>query len=628
MPKIKDKPKEVSYAAPKKKDMGDAGYEQSGALPLSTLTGWYTFSDEAARKKHWEWFVIDQFLRGNHNVRGNPNDNTVVVTQRSDTINYPINKIFSTFRAVRAFVTRHKPTIEVEPTESTEGARTYARRAQKLLDRDNQLNNFRRINKEWVYYGVKYGIGWRQIGYDPKKKVAIRWTVDPFDLLIGSKTGKAEDAPYLIKTFVRTVGYMKHRFPKAESLIIPDNEIAADEYKRLSLQILYPATYSSALTGDEETMIGKECWYRIFKQNKNGGFINKCTFTDTGILDFEETPYTEYPFIAYESETTPNELFPEGHMKHVISPQRMLNLLETQLLEYNHIVNRGRFIKDKNAGFKVIYAKEGQIIEKNPGKQVTSLSPPPINPALIQQIGHANDYIEDIGGQHDASMGTTPARVTSGAAIEALQLGDSNNISDLRDNFEDALAKEAAWILKMYSLFEKDGVVMDEEVEDQNNPSQMSPQKFAIIGQEALGRMGKTLPVNPETEQEAYYMEDNGGYCDVCNILPDNNVKVSVTSELGETKEARMNLLFKLVEAGLPLKFLLENIEFPNTEDVFTRIADEALADMQMEQLKAQQTQQAQVPQGMPPQGAPPQAPQEMPQGPLQEELPPPPLNE
>lgn len=554
------------------------------APELSTLNGWVEFATEASRKKHWEFFVIDQMLRGNHNVKGNPQDNTIEVTKKVDSINYPINKMFSTFRAVRAFVTRHKPKIEVDLEETSDKAKAYARRANKLLERDNQLNNGRRLNKEWVYYGVKYGIGWRQVGYDPVKKVSQRWTIDPMDLLIGSKTGKAEDAPYLIKTIVRTIGYWKHKYPKAN--VTPDNEIAADEYKKLSLQIQYQDTSASGQSEDEQTAIGYECWYRIFKPNKNKGLINKVLFTQNEIVDFEETPFTEYPFIPYESELIPNEVFPDGHLKHVISPQRMLNLLNTQLLEYNHIVNRGRFAMDKDAGFKVIYAKEGQIILHKPGKRVEVINPPAVNSLLQWQIGFANQAIQDIGAQQDASSGRLPAAGLSGDAIEALQQGDSNNISDLRDNFEDALALEAAWILKMYSLFEGEGVVLTEEND------QGESQQFGVVGQQAMQQMGKQLPVNPDTNEQAYYMEANGTYCDACAILPDNQVKVSVTSELGETRQSRLELLLKLVELGLPFKILLEHLEFPNTSDILSRIAEESVADMAMQQMQAQATTQ------------------------------------
>jgi hypothetical protein len=568
--------------------------EKTKAPDLSVLTSWLSFAKEASRTKHWEYFVIDQMLRGNHNVHGDPSDNTIVVTRRTESVNYPINKIFSTFRAVRAFVTRHHPVVDVELTEYSDEAKTYARRAKATLRRDNQLNNYRRLNKEWAYYGVKYGIGWRQIGYDLEKKCCIRWTIDPFDLLIGAKSGNPLDAPYMIKSIVRTMGYWKNKYPKAE--VSPDNMVAADEYKRLALQIQFQDTQAATQNTDEQTAIGYECWYRVFEKNSAGGLINKVLFTDKEILDFVETPYSEYPFIPYYSEVVPNEINgADGHIKHIIPPQRMLNLLNTQMLEYNHIVNRGRFLKDKNSGFKVIYAKEGQVIEKKPGSRVEVLNPPSVNPLLRDQLTMSLDFIEDIGGQHDASLGAIPGGgVTSGKAIESLQLGDSNNISDLRDNFEDALASEATWILKMYSLFETEGVVINDQIKDNE------VDKFAIMGEEALRYNNTTAP-------EKYYIEDDGSYCSVCQILPEHQVKVSVVSELGETRQARMELLLDLNERGvLPTQTLLKMIEFPNTDDVIQRIAEEATADIVLESMKANATQ---APQGIPTGGGMPGAP-------------------
>lgn len=599
MPKVKRSnttaPKGFAQPIASPAKSSEKGPSPTKAPELSVLTGWLSFAKDAAQQKHWEFFVIDQMLRGNSNVRGNPSDNSVIVTRRTESISYPINKLFSTFRAVRAFVTRNQPIIDVEVAEYSDEAKTYARRANAIIRRDNQLNNYRRINKEWSYYGIKYGLGWRQVGYDPEKKCCIRWSVDPFDLLVGSKTGKAEDAPYLIKSIVRTIGYWKNKYPKA--VVAPDNLAAADEYKRLAMQIQYQDTQAATQNINEQTAIGYECWYRVFEKNKAGGLINKVLFTDKEVLDFVETPYDEYPFIPYESEIIPNEVYPDGNIKHAIPAQRMLDLLNTQMLEYNHIVNRGRFLKDKNSGFKVIYAKEGQIIEKNPGKQVQVLNPPSVNPLLQTQLEMSNSFIEEITGQNDASKGIAPYAGASGAAIENLQTADSNNISDLRDNFEDALAKEATWILKMYSLFEKDGIVVNDQINDEK------VDQFAVMGSEALNYAGRKTP-------EKYYIEDNGGYCEVCSILPKNHVKVSVVSQLGETKQARTELLFRLQKAGLPFQTMLKLMEFPNADDIIQRIAEETVADMALEAMKANAAAAAQGPMGPgSPAGGPPSLP-------------------
>ena len=541
---------------------------------LQVLNDWVQVGMANGRKKQWEWFVVDQFLQGNQNIRGNPNDNSIEVIRGVSSINYPINKMYITFRAVRAYVTRHKPFVEVDVEESTDPkVLEYARRANTLLRRDNKLNDFHKINKDWVYYGIKYGIGYRQIGYDLVKKCCIRWTIDPNDLLIISRTGQFEDAPAVIKCVVRDIAYLNNKYPG--QTFAPDNQLAANEYKQLSLQIKQQDSYGVTTSRiQEQTKIVYECWYRLFKENSKGGLVNKMTFVDTGICSEEETPYDEYPFVPYYSSIEPNDLYPDGHMKHTVSPQRMFNLLNTQELEYNHIVNRGRFLTEKDSGFTVINTKDGQIIRVNKGKRLAALNPPAVNSNLPEQKKDAERYIEDLGGQHDASLGSVPQRVSSGDAIEAIQLGDSNNISDLRDNFEISLAKEAIWILKMYSLFNGDGVVINDTI------SEKEAKPVALFGERALKTLNKKQP-------EKYFMQDNGSYVETSTVLTDNKVKVSVNSELGETKAARFAMLLKLVEAGLPLATVLKIIEFPNSSDVMQRIAEEAMADMAMEAMKA-----------------------------------------
>jgi hypothetical protein len=585
--------------------------EYTNAPDLTILNAWKDAAKQMAQKKHWDYFVIDQFLRGNHSIKGNPQDNTITISKQSNAISFPINKIFSTFRAVRGFVTRHQPVIQVEPENSSKEAKTSARRYNKILERDNQLNNSRKINKEWVYYGVKYGVGYRQIGYDPVNKVSIRWSIDPWDLWSGSTDGEIEDAPYLVKNVKRTMAYLWDKYPSYKEALSADNELSPDQYKALSLNLIYQNQGSNdTLREEEQTKIVYECWYRVYKKNKNGGTINKCTFVEETILDHEETPYDDYPFIAYKSDIVPNEGTGEGHLKHVIAPQRMLNMLNMQILEYNHVVNKGRYLTEKNSGLSVINTTQGQIIRVNTGKRLEVAQVPPLNPIIQWQMEKAEDYIQDLGGQQDASAGRLPSASLSGDAIEALQQGDSNNISDLRDNFEDALSQEAAWILKMYSLFESEGFVLEEEVKEGE------VERFGVVGKEALKKSNKGLSKYPEEHdkvgEEAYYSEDNGDYCDACTVLPDNQVKVTVSSQLGETREARMELLFKLLEAGMPLKTLLEFLEFPNVSDMMERIASEGVAETAMDSMAAGQPPVDQT--GQPPE--------------QQEAPPPPPMNE
>lgn len=575
------------------------GTKASDKYPsLETLNQWYKASKDASRKVQWEWFVIDQYLRGNHSIKANTETNSIEIIKNENPNSYPINKVFAIFRAVRGFVTRHKPVVQVEPKSSTEQAKTYAREANAILERDNQLNNFRKINKEWVYYGVKYGVGYRQVGFDPVKQCAIRWTIDPNDLLSGSPYGEIEDAPYIIKNVVRTIGYLRSKYPDKKGEINPDNKLADSEYKTLSYQIAFN---TEQLTGElpenEQTAIVHECWYTTNKENSKGGHVNICTFLDNAVLDVQETEYDDYPFIAYKSDVVPNEFKGEGHIKHMLSPQRIFNLLNTQMLEFNHISNRGRYITEVNSGYSIVTKKEGQVITIKPGKRFQQLNPPQLSPMIDRQMTIADMSMQALGGWNDASAGKLPSSSLSGDAIELLQQGDSNNIADLRDNFEDALALEAQWILKMYSLYATEAITVDIDEQDGNK------KPVAMYGDEAVKKAGSKVP-------EKYYVEETQDYIDVARILTENNVKVSVASQLGETKSSRLELMMKLVDMGVPLKVLLEYLEFPNTGDILERIASESLAEIELQSMGQPQMQgqggqpmpQAEQPLPVPPQ--------------------------
>lgn len=578
--KIKDKPKEkaVDMGAPAK-NVNDKPLNKGKDVPtLDQLLGWLEYSRQTWNTKKWDYFVIDQFVRGNHNITGNPVDNSIEVTQTSDYISYPINKMYSNFRAVRGFVTKHYPKVEVTPTEFEDSAKEYARRSTAVLERDNRLNDFHRINKEWVYYGIKYGVGYRQVGYDIKNQVSQRWSIDPFDLDIVAATGKFEDAPAIIKSIVRTVNYWNKKYPKAG--VTADNEPASHEYKKLSMEIEMGGTSEAPQRSEEQTAVGYECWYRVYEKNKAGGFINKVLFTKNQIIDFTETPFDEYPFVAYESDIIPNEPYPEGHMKHQIAPQRMLDLLNMQLLDYNYIVNKGRFQFAKGSGFEIINAKEGQLIRHNPGKPVQVVPPPPISPLLLNQLQYADDVLDIMGAQSDASRGQAPFAGASGDLVEALQSADTSQLSELRENFEDALAREAKLILKMYNIFEKKGFVVEDEVRGKEID------RFAVVGKKATEGM---------MMGEQFYAEDDTSL-NYFEVVEDNHVKVTIGSELGETKQARLALMLRLVSVGMPLKYLLEYLEFPDVDGVMQRIAEETLGELQANKISGQQ-------QGQPKQG-------------------------
>src|SRR6185503_6942029 len=106
MVKLSKPPKNfINPETPKKKEERAI---VNGAPELGKLMQWKEFAMNAAQRRHWEWFVIDQFIRGNHDIKGNSADNSLEIKRSRGAINYPINVTYAVFRAVRGFVTRHQ----------------------------------------------------------------------------------------------------------------------------------------------------------------------------------------------------------------------------------------------------------------------------------------------------------------------------------------------------------------------------------------------------------------------------------------------------------------------------------------------------------------------------------------
>jgi hypothetical protein len=167
------------------------------------------------------------------------------------------------------------------------------------------------------------------------------------------------------------------------------------------------------------------------------------------LLRNEKAEFDKYPLIPVASDDNPNEIYGEGYVKNLISIAKIRNRLESQIVEYNNIINRGRLIAEKGAGCTRISNETGEIIEHKPGTTVTEFHPGGLAPDINQQIGRMNDYEQEISGVQDAFSGKVPEGVKSGVALESLKAQTANNLQDLKDNLEVGLAQLGDAILEL-----------------------------------------------------------------------------------------------------------------------------------------------------------------------------------
>lgn len=528
---------------------------------------------ESRRKFDWEWMVRSLYVRGYHFARYNRGTNTIVFATRTG-VRIPINLVNAHLRGVRNQVTSFQPKWEVLPNVTTESAFENARYSGKTLDYVYKSAQIKRKIKEAVNHALIYSIGIWHFDIDSKKNIVIN-NVDPFDFYVDPNI-KGPDlndpdygAEYVILTRQVPIDYIKNNKDYSDNRfnVDKDNLTAAAEYKRFLLQV----TKKRSDVSDEETptTILKQAFIR--EKQEDGSFkIRNVVYVEgmEGSLKNELTDESEYPFEIYQGDISSGELYAESWIKHLIPINRVIDALESHIFEYNHFFAKGRFVVDKNSGVRVIVNQHGQIIEKNRGSEVQSLSISPLPPSPFQQLENMRRYFEDMSGVHDVSLGRLPGSVRSGVAIAELKQADATNQNDLIDNLEDFLSRAGRKVLKLIA-------------ENWNTTKLISvtglggkPEYFMAVGDR--GR---------KTSKPGEKFQFGEMDLPIAVIGKDNEVRVQVGSWLAYTKEARQEKLKELFRLGaIDQKTYLEHSEFADIDGIMERTRGEALLQNRMGQ--------------------------------------------
>jgi hypothetical protein len=368
----------------------------------------------------------------------------------------------------------------------------------------------------------------------------------------------------------------------------PDGKVAASSMKERMINIEKTGEVRS--TSDKNnTIIVKELWYKKYDEETGEQSIwIMAKAGESTIREPEQTDLTRFPFFRLPSDVDPLKMYGQGWVKNLISPNKLLNQLESQVAEYNDLMNRGKWVSDRGAGVRTINNNNGQIIEKKRGFDVIQASISPLSAAIFKQIDNASMYIEDMGGAHDATMGRIPTGAKSGKALEALQVGDSNNLSEIVENLEEFLEAVYEYILELVS--------QKYQFAHRIITTTGSGEKefIDIIGSEAKTAEGESMAPDGTLVVE-----------------PKNMVDVKITSWLAETQEARREALLKLYEMqAIDLETLLQGYAIGNVAQVIQRVQGQQEKQMAMDTAQqvtlanAQNQNKPQAPAEPPPVGA------------------------
>ena len=549
-------------------------------------------ASDARKRYDWEWLTRDLFRRGYHFSKYNTGNHTVVLSTRSS-VKIPINITNAQMRTIKNQITSIRPKWEVLPRALSEEARDNARYSGRTLDYYYDHFNLRRLIKETIIQALMYSVGgpW-QIGYDPYGGIdgtgeVFVWLLDPFDFYIDPSASDLKDAEYVIKAVRTSLNSIKsnpeYTFYEETDNIRGEYRLAASEYKQFLLQALKYYQPRTTLA-EEEGVILKEAWIKMHINEKNIDEITEglkdndedtkdlrqgevvmrvITYMDSVDmpLQYKMIRQDYFPFSLYQADVNPMEIYGESWIKHVIPMNRVLDALESSIFKYNYKYAIGRIVLDKNSGVRIITNEHGDIIEKNAGAEVSSLPLQPLPSSYQIQIGNMRQYIEDVGGAHEVSMGRIPAGVKSGIGIAELKAADAVNQQDLVDALEEFLSDVGYKVLRIIA----DNYDIPKIIKVLGKTG--SPEHFSVIGEAAAkGRKNlKEVRIGPDTFALSV-------------IGADNEVQVSVGTWLAYTKDARVARLQEFYSSGLiDQQTFLEHAEFADIEDIVDRTRKEEL---------------------------------------------------
>ena len=528
---------------------------------VKKVDSYFEFAKNFRAKIDWQWYIYDQYYRGNHYVQWNKFTKTIETPPRaSREVRTTINLVYTIIRTVKNFITRGRPLFEAMPLSDTPESLASSRTATKLLHSWWRNLRLLKVFKSAAKYGLKYGLAILETGWDSTLKkgegdVFVRVN-DPFDIYIDPQATCIDDARFVIKTIKKSIASIKENpnYGKNKEKIVGEEKQAASSYKEMSLQNLFrkPGIISE---NDEDlsSSILYECWLKSSKDGKTK--FRVITVCEHQLLrDDDNNDLDEYPFTLYQVEDNPNEIYSEGWVKNIYPLNKIIDRLESQVVRYNNTMLKGKYIVDKNAGITNISTEEGEIIEKNPGTEVSHLSLKPLPNSINAQINNFYKYIELIGGSPAALQGSVPSGVRSGRGIEALQDGAANTIQDARENMEDVIADVGRKLIKIAAAkYEKTRVV--------KMTGLRSADFFKVIGN------FKNAPEGVE------------------KIEPLDELYVTLSSELAYTKDVQTERLIQLKQLGVvDDRTLLEHLPVGDVETVLDRLMEEKQQRAEMEE--------------------------------------------
>lgn len=492
----------------------------------------WNYLKESRRKREYEWYINDQYYNNNQYLQYNSAARrlqAVSIEKLADKVT--INKIFQQVRGVVNFLNAEHPAIGVRPGDDSDDSYLRAKKEKHLADywyRHLQMN---RESKKVSLDAAKYGIGWWKVLYDTDALAPTRpftlangetrkfqygelmvKRVDTFEVYPDPMAESKEGMRYLIHAPVRTVAELQtNNLYKNRDRITADNRLAASNLKQSQLRQNTSSSGTVEQTQPEGmgTTVTLEVFRKYFDSYSNKWKTRVTTRTEQGLLlRDEEFGVDEIPFEYFQTDVAGLVLESKGTIHNLREPNRAMNQMVSQIQESARIMGKLNWLIPRGSNVNVITDEAGQFIEYDitPGGAPRQADAANLPTYIMQQVNLLNRFMEDIGGMHPSFNGNAPFAQASGDLVDKLSEGDQNNLTTMRDNYDDAYVRLFKTMFKTAKVNYKEAKYFPSAADDELGQTrwfELKPNEIDV-SDDLLISTGTQMPYSISQKQQMY----------------------------------------------------------------------------------------------------------------------------
>lgn len=492
----------------------------------------WKYLQEARRRREYDWFLNDQFYHNNQYLKYNVAARRVQSVPAERMLDrVTINKVYQQVRGIINFLVAEHPEVGVRPSDQADDAYLRAKKEKALCDywyRHLQMN---KKSKKVALNGTKYGVGWAKVLWDndalaPTKPFTTAEgesrsfqygevmvdSLDTFEVYPDPMGREKSDMRYIAHAPVRTISELQNNpLYKNTDKLVSDNRLAASNLKQseIRLNLASGSQFAPGQANGMDTVVTIEMFRKIFSQETQKWEVWVTTFTDGGILLRDEKwPMDEFPFEFFTTDIVDMVMEAKGVIHNIREPNRALNEMVSQVHETARIMGKLNWKMPRGSNVNVITDETGQFIEYDPtpGGVVEQATAAQLPAYIMNHIGQLNAFIEDIGGMHASFNGKAPFAQASGDLVETLSQGDQNNLTTMRDNFDDFHVRVFKLMLKTAKVNYKENRQFPSSVENAFGEArwmEIKPNEINVHDDLAVST-GTQMPYSIAEKQQMY----------------------------------------------------------------------------------------------------------------------------